>query len=254
MPPRSTKAPKFTTEDTTPLRTSPGFRLTRNSPRCSRWVSSSQARRESTTLLRFLSSSMIFASSDLPMYGWRSRTRRSSTRDAGRKPTQTDVDDEPALHDLDDEALDDATGLLDPLDGAPGALVLGTLLGEDEATLLVLLLEHERFDLFADRDDVVRIEVMADRELAGRDHALGLEADVEKHLILVDLHDLAGDDVSILEGDDGLVDRVLEGQVAEIVLDDLAGDVNPVGVEGSMTFLVCGEICGGGAHRVGHWK
>ena len=65
MPPRSTKAPKLTTLDTTPLRTSPGLRLARKSSRCSFWVSSSQARRDSTTLLRFLSSSMILASIDL---------------------------------------------------------------------------------------------------------------------------------------------------------------------------------------------
>ena len=66
MPPRSTKAPKFTTLDTTPLRISPGLRLSRNSSRCSFWVSSSQARRERTTLFRFLSSSMILAVSSLP--------------------------------------------------------------------------------------------------------------------------------------------------------------------------------------------
>ena len=62
MPPRSTKAPKLTTDDTTPRRTSPGLRLVRNSSRCSFWVSSNQARRDRTTLLRFLSSSMILAS------------------------------------------------------------------------------------------------------------------------------------------------------------------------------------------------
>ena len=66
MPPRSTKAPKLTTLDTTPLRTSPGLRLARKSSRCSFCVSSSQARRDSTTLLRFLSSSMILASSVCP--------------------------------------------------------------------------------------------------------------------------------------------------------------------------------------------
>ncbi|CPU64633.1 Uncharacterised protein [Mycobacteroides abscessus] len=54
--------------------------------RTSDCVCSSQARRERTTLLRFLSSSMIFASISLPTYGWRSRTRRISTREAGRKP------------------------------------------------------------------------------------------------------------------------------------------------------------------------
>ena len=66
MPPRSTKAPKLTTEETTPLRRSPGLRLARKSPRCSFWASSSQARRDSTTLLRLRSSSMILASMTLP--------------------------------------------------------------------------------------------------------------------------------------------------------------------------------------------
>ena len=41
---------------------------------------------DSTTLLRFLSSSMILASISWPTYGCRSRTRRISTSDAGKKP------------------------------------------------------------------------------------------------------------------------------------------------------------------------
>ena len=86
IPPRSMKAPNGTTEETVPRRTSPGFRLSRNSSRCSFWVSSSHARRDSTTLLRFLSSSMILASTLLPTKGCRSRTRRRSTSEAGRKP------------------------------------------------------------------------------------------------------------------------------------------------------------------------
>ncbi len=95
---------------------------------------------------------------------------------------------------------------------------------------------------------------MADGELTCRDHALGLEADVQEHLVLVDLHHLARDNVSVFEGNDGLVDRVLEGQVAEVVLDDLARNVNPVRVKGSMTLLICGEIGCGGARSVGHWR
>ena len=86
MPPRSTNAPKLTTDETTPGRISPGLRLVRNSSRCSRWVSSRYARRDKTTLLRFLSSSMILHSSVRPTNGCRSRTRRRSTSDAGRKP------------------------------------------------------------------------------------------------------------------------------------------------------------------------
>ena len=66
---------------------------------------------------------------------------------------QADVDDEAALDDLDDAAGDDALVLLDLLDRAPGALVLGALLGQDQAALLVLLLEDEGLDLVADLDD-----------------------------------------------------------------------------------------------------
>ena len=61
-PPRSTKAPKLTMLETTPLRTSPLRRVWRKARRVADWVSSSQARRDRTTLLRFLSSSMILAS------------------------------------------------------------------------------------------------------------------------------------------------------------------------------------------------
>ena len=48
-----------------------------------------------------------------------------------QEATQADVDDETALDDLDDLTLDDAVLLLDALDGAPCALVLSTLLGQD---------------------------------------------------------------------------------------------------------------------------
>src|SRR5699024_2135642 len=55
----------------------------------------------------------------------------------GEEAAQADVDDEAALDDLDDAAGDDALVLLDLLDRAPGTLVLGALLGQDQAALLV---------------------------------------------------------------------------------------------------------------------
>jgi hypothetical protein len=233
MPPRSTKAPKLTTEDTTPLRISPGFRLTRKfaallalgllepcPPR----------QHDVVAVLVELDDLRLECLADVGL-----QVAHPAQLDERRRKeaAQADVDDEAALHDLDDRAAYDAAGLLDLLDRAPGPLVLRALLRQDEAALFVLLLENERLDLLADRDDLMRVDVVADRELASGDHALGLEADVQQHLVLVDLHDRAGDDVAVLEGDDGLVDRVLEGEVAEIVLDDLAGDVDPVGVEGA---------------------
>src|SRR5690606_5933177 len=65
-PPRSTNAPKLTIEETTPLRIWPFCRVLRKVWRTSDWVCSSQARRDRTTLLRFLSSSMILASRSRP--------------------------------------------------------------------------------------------------------------------------------------------------------------------------------------------
>ena len=75
----------------------------------------------------------------------------------GRKEAaQADVEDEATLDDLDDRALDDAVGLFDLLDGAPGALVLRALLGQDQPAVLVLLLEDEGLDGVADGDDLGR--------------------------------------------------------------------------------------------------
>ena len=63
-----------------------------------------------------------------------------------QEAAEADVDDEAALDDLDDRTGDDAVGLLDLLDVAPRALVLGALLGQDQAAFLVLLLENEGLD------------------------------------------------------------------------------------------------------------
>ena len=148
-----------------------------------------------------------------------------------QEAAQADVDDEAALDHLDDRAGDDTVGLLDLLDGAPGPLVLGPLLREDQATFLVLLLQDQRLDLVAEGDDLVGVDVVADRQLAGGDDAFGLEADVEQDLVLVHLDDGARDDVSVLELDDGAGDGVLEGGTGQVVLGDRPRDVHTVLVE-----------------------
>ena len=125
----------------------------------------------------------------------------------GQEAAQADVDDQAALDDLDDGALDDLVVLLLLLDRAPGALVLRALLGEDQPAFLVLLLEDQGLDLIADGDDLVRVDVVLDGELAGGDDTLGLVADVEQDLVTVDLDDGAFDDVSVVEVLDRLVDR-----------------------------------------------
>src|SRR4029453_15084785 len=71
-----------------------------------------------------------------------------------QEAAQADVQDQAALDDLDDGALDDAVLLLDLLDGAPGTLVLSTLLGQDQTAFLVLLLEDQGLDLVAHGNDL----------------------------------------------------------------------------------------------------
>ena len=121
----------------------------------------------------------------------------------GQEAAQSDVEDEAALDDLDDGAGDDAVLLLDPLDGAPRALVLRPLLGQDEAAFLVLLLENKGLDLLAGLDDIVRVDIVLDRQLTGRDDALCLVADIEQDLISIDLDDGPLDNVAVVEVLDG---------------------------------------------------
>jgi hypothetical protein len=108
-------------------------------------------------------------------------------------------------------AGNDTVLFLDLFDRAPGALVLGALLGEDQATFLVLFLLDKGFDLVADADHLERVDVMFDRELFGGDDPLGLVADIEQDLVTVDLDYGAGDDVAVIEVLDGFVDCLEKG-------------------------------------------
>jgi hypothetical protein len=117
----------------------------------------------------------------------------------GQEAADAEVEDQPALHDLDHGALDRLAGLGRGLDLSPSLLEAGALLGEDQAPLLVLLGEHLGVDLLAERYLVGRVDGTADRKLVGRDDPLGLVADVDKHLVLVDSDYLAGNDIALLE-------------------------------------------------------
>jgi hypothetical protein len=79
----------------------------------------------------------------------------------------------------------------------------------------------------------VGVDVVADGELTSRDHALGLEPDVEQDLVLVDLDHRAGDDVAVVEVDDGAVDGLLERHPAEVVVDHASEGVLAGLVEGA---------------------
>ena len=119
----------------------------------------------------------------------------------GQEAAHPEVDDQAALDDLDDRAVDGLARLGRRLDAPPGALEAGTLLGEDQAAVLVLLGEDEGVDLLADLDFLARVDRLADRELVGGDDPLALVSDVDEDLVLVDAHHRTGDDVALLEED-----------------------------------------------------
>ena len=115
----------------------------------------------------------------------------------GQKAPQADVQDQAALDNLDHLARDRAILLFGLLDVAPGPLVLGPLLGQDQMAVLVLLLEHQGFDLLSEGDDLAGIDHIAYVQLSGRDDPLGLEPDVQQHFVAVDLDHFAGDNLPV---------------------------------------------------------
>ena len=99
---------------------------------------------------------------------------------------------------------------LDLLDVAPGALVLGTLLGQNQTAFLVFLGDDKGLDGVADLDDFVRINVLLDGKLAGGDDTLGLVADVQEDFVVIDLDDGALNQITIIEVLDGGIDCLMK--------------------------------------------
>ena len=141
-----------------------------------------------------------------------------------QEATQADVDDKAALDGFDDGTFDNAIGFLDLLDIAPGALVLCTLLGQDQTAFLVFLGDDKSLDSVADLDDFVRINVLLDGKLTGGNDALGLVADVEQHLVVIDLDDGTFDQITIIEVLDGGIDCLDEVLFGADVVDGDLGD------------------------------
>src|SRR3954449_3663359 len=231
MPLRSTKAPKSTMFEIWPSTIMPGCSWSRISWRCSLRSSSSTARRLRTTLLRERLSSMTLVSIFVPMYSSRLGTRRMSTSEAGKKPrTPRSMMRPPLTTSMTVPSTGSPHSAAPPLrrpppagrarlggrlDAPPRLLEAGALLGHDQAAVLILLGEDEGVDLLAHLDLVVRVDVLADRELVVGDDPFALVADVDEDLVVVDADDAAGDDLALLE--------VREGGV--VVGDDLAVDL-----------------------------
>ena len=108
------------------------------------------------------------------------------------------VDDEAALVVVDDRGVDDRARLEQLLHRAPLALEAGAAEREDDVALGRLRLEDVHEDDVADGELRLRLGVAA-VELAVADHALGLGADVDEDLVLVDADDGAFDHVTVLE-------------------------------------------------------
>ena len=108
------------------------------------------------------------------------------------------VDDQAALVVVDDRGVDDRARLEQLLHRAPLALEAGAAEREDDVALRRLRLEDVDQDDVADAELRLRLGV-ATVQLAVADHALGLGADVDQDLVLVDPDDGAFDDVAVLE-------------------------------------------------------
>ena len=155
-----------------------------------------------------------------------------------QEATQTDVDDEAALDGFDDGALNDAVSFLDLLDVAPGALVLGTLLGQNQTAFLVFLGDDKGLDGVADLDDFVRINVLLDGKLAGGDDTLGLVADVQEDVVVIDRDDGTLNQITIIEVLDGGIDCLDEVLFGADVVDGNLGDFSVVLCHVNIWFLI----------------
>ncbi len=116
-----------------------------------------------------------------------------------KEAADAEIEDQAALDDLDHPAVDRLSALGCCLDRLPGELEARALLREEQAPLRVLLRHHQRVDLVADRHLVGRIDVPADRELGDGNDSLGLVADVDQHLVLVDADDGSVHDLALVD-------------------------------------------------------
>ena len=160
---------------------------------------------------------MTLASISCPTKGSRSRTRRRSTREAGRNPRSPDIDYETALDDLYDGSPNRAPLLAYRLDLPPYPFIKGPLLGEDQATLLVLLLKDQDLDLVSDGYDLAGGDILADGEFLERHDAFGLVSDVDQNLVLLDVDHRSFDDVTLFELQHRLGDSCCEVLRPEVV-------------------------------------
>ena len=86
-----------------------------------------------------------------------------------------------------------------------------------EFEILKLLLENQGLDGITECNDVCRVSVLADGQLADRDNALGLESDVNEHLVMLDLNDSAVNEIALIKVGNRTVDEVVHLLLVDIV-------------------------------------
>ena len=216
MPSRSTKAPKSTMLEILPSTTWPGSRRPRICSRTSLRSSSRTARRERTTLLRERLSSITRHSSLVPMNSSRFWTRRMSTSEAGRKPRTPRSRMRPPL----------TTSITVPSTASPDSAApsIRRQAFSKRARFLERIRRPSWSSLVRTRASTsspsstssegstdLRIESSLEGMTPSR-----LVADVDQDLVLVDPHDLAADDVALVEGMDR---RGVVGDELAVLLD-----------------------------------
>ena len=138
-----------------------------------------------------------------------------------QEAADAEVEDQAALDDLDHSPVDRLAGLGGALDVLPGQLEACALLGQDQTPFGVLLREHERVDLVAERNLVGRVDRAANRELGDRDDAFRLVPDINEHFVLVDAHNRPVHDLPFVDLGEGRV--VIGDELAVRSFDPNAG-------------------------------
>ena len=117
-----------------------------------------------------------------------------------------DVDNETTLDYFNHEAFNDAVLFFDLFDRAPGALVLGALLGQNQSTFFIFLLQDEGFNVVSHGNDLAGINVMFDGKFTGGNNSLCLVADIKKNFVAVNFYDDTFDDVTVIKVLDSQID------------------------------------------------
>ena len=122
-----------------------------------------------------------------------------------QEAAHAEVEDQAALDHLDHPAGHRLAALGRLLDRLPRQLETGALLRQDQPALRILLGEHQRVDLVAERNLVRRVDRAPDRKLGHGDDALRLVSDVDEDLVLVHPDDLPMDDFALVDRREGRV-------------------------------------------------